>query len=136
MPAKRLHSLVLSPSGRQIAVASINEIYLYDMASGKQGAVLRGHSSWVAQVAYRPDGKQMASIGDDETIRVWDPATGGQLALLQPEFAPPKRQLWARVAYNSDGSRIASYSTPLGRFAPQGGTSRLWDATSGKEIAV
>jgi WD40 repeat protein len=37
---------------------------------------LTGHTDSVRSVAYRPDGAQLASAGDDNTIRVWDAATG------------------------------------------------------------
>src|SRR5262249_59591132 len=47
VPGGKVNSLVLSPSGRQIAVccADCNEISLYDVATGKLDAVLRGHSA-------------------------------------------------------------------------------------------
>ncbi len=133
-------SLVLSPSGRQIAVCCLdhNEIYLYDVATGRLEAVLRGHSAPVTSVAYRPDGKQVATSSNDQTIRLWDPATGRQIALLRAEVAPPNLERDPLVAYNSDGSRIASSTGVTAGdpcYAPAG-TSRLWDATTGKEIAV
>ena len=128
----RLH--VLSPSGRQVAVcgADHNDVYLYDVATGKLDAVLSEHSAPATSVAYRPDGKQVATASNDQTIRLWDPATGQQTALLRPEAAPSQLDRNPDVAYNADGSRIASYPSLAGGV----GTSRLWDATTGKEIAV
>ena len=126
-------SFVLSPSGRQIAVrASHNQINLFAVANGRLEAVLRGHSAQVTSIAYRPDGKQVATYGEDQTIRLWDPSTGQQKALLRAEFAPPNLESASRTIYNSDGSRIASYS----QWAGAAGTSRLWDTTTGLEIGV
>ena len=132
-PGGKYRSHVLSPSGRQVAVsgADHNEVHLYDLATGEEIAVLRGHSAPATSVAYRPDGKQIATASNDQTIRLWDPATGQQLALLKAAVAPANLDLNPRVVYNSDGSRIASYSVYL-----EAGASRLWDAGTGKEIAV
>ncbi len=136
MPGGKHMSLVLSPSGRQIAVCCENQnaVYLYDVASGKLDAVLREHTASATSVAYRPDGKQIATSSDDQTIRLWDPATGRQTAILKAEVAPPNLDRNPLVAYSSDGSRIASYSIYA---ADDGGvTCRLWNAATGKEIAV
>jgi WD40 repeat protein/serine/threonine protein kinase len=132
-PGGKYRSHVLSPSGKQVAVCGLdqNEVYLYDVATGKREAVLRGHSAPATGAAYRPDGKQIATISNDQTIRLWDPATGQQTALLKPEVASPKLDRDPVVAYSADGSRIVSSARYEGAC-----TSRLWDATTGKEIAV
>jgi WD40 repeat protein len=109
-----------------------HQINLYGMASGRLEAVLRGHSARVMSMAYRPDGKQIATYGEDQTIRLWDPSTGQQITLLRAEFAPPNLERGSFITYSLDGRRIASHS----RWVGAAGTSRLWDATTGREIAV
>ena len=85
-------------------------------------AVLRGHSAPVTSVAYRPDGKQVATGANDGTVRIWDPATGRELALLRVEDRPSR----CRTAQTAAGLRRLD----------AGGKSRLWDSTTGKEIVV
>jgi WD40 repeat protein len=36
------------------------EIHLWDVATGKEQATLKGHTDWVFSVAYSPDGKTLA----------------------------------------------------------------------------
>jgi WD40 repeat protein len=52
------------------------EVRLWDVATGKEQATLKGHKEAVVCVAYSPDGKTLASGSRDETIKLWDVATG------------------------------------------------------------
>jgi len=39
---------------------------------------LKGHTHWVASVAFSPDGRTLASGSWDQTIKLWDVAPGKQ----------------------------------------------------------
>jgi WD40 repeat protein/serine/threonine protein kinase len=143
VPGGKVRSHALSPSGSQLAVCCFdqNEVYLYDLSSGKLDAALRGHSAPVTSVAYRPDGRQVATIGNDQTMRLWDTATGQQVALFEAPAAPPHLDRESHVAYSPDGSRIASSAGWDANIVPwslggSAGTLRLWDGHTGKELAV
>ncbi|KAF8884450.1 hypothetical protein BD779DRAFT_1801647 [Infundibulicybe gibba] len=77
----------------------------------------------VHTVAYSPDGKYFASGSADNSVRVWDAATGTQILLLQGHD-----NLVTSAAYSPDGRHIASGSAD--------NSVRVWDATTGTQISL
>ena len=60
-----------------------SSLRVFDTSSAKQVAELRGHSGYVGAIAFSPDGKLIASGGDDGTARVWEARTGEELLDLR-----------------------------------------------------
>ncbi|MFE5614088.1 NB-ARC domain-containing protein, partial [Streptomyces sp. NPDC056524] len=72
-------------------------------------------------VAFAPDGSWLATASDDNTVRLWDRATGTQTAELTGHTD------WIRgVAISPDGTWLATASRDR--------TVRLWDRTTGTQI--
>jgi tricorn protease-like protein len=82
-----------------------------------------GHRDSIQSVAYSPDGKFIASGSNDDSIRIWDAATGKVLHTLTGFVGA----IWT-VTYSPDGKFIAS--------AGVDGAVRIWEAETGLPSAV
>ena len=79
---------------------------------------LEGHSHYVSSVAFSPDSKQVVSGSGDNTVRLWDAATGAALQTLEGHS-----ESVSSVAFSPDGKQVVSGSGDK--------TVRLWDAVTG-----
>ena len=52
---------------------------MLDVTTGKRALALLGHSRQVTGLSYGPEGRYMAATSYDDTIRLWDIATGQTL---------------------------------------------------------
>jgi WD40 repeat protein len=73
------------------------------------------------RAAFSPDGSLLATAGVDHVARIWNPATGEQLALLEGHT----NNVWG-VDFSPDGRLLATSSTD--------GTVRLWDTQGWQHV--
>jgi WD40 repeat protein len=81
--------------------------------------ILPGHTDWVWSVAISPDGTWLATGAIDETVRIWDAATGRcRHTLVGHERGA------SAVVISPDGTWLVSGDAT--------GTVRIWDALTGQ----
>ena len=70
-----------SPDGTSVAVASWDHhVYVHDAASGSVRHVLRGHLGTPIDVRFSHGGDWLATVGFDNSLRLWDVHSGSLLA--------------------------------------------------------
>jgi WD40 repeat protein len=123
--------LAFSPDGRWLAGAcgdyqaknDTGEVIIWDIGTGKEVFVLKGHSGCVWDVTFSPDGKRLASAGGfaegqihmrgPGEIKIWDVATGQELLTLRGH----SKAVFG-VAHSPDDNSLAS--------CDEDGNIRLW----------
>ena len=82
-------------------------------ASGRLARTLEGHSDWVRSVSWSPDGGQLVSGSSDNTVRVWDAASGELLRTLYhlPEGGWLAMEPDGRYRANAAGKRCVHYAS-------------------------
>ena len=93
----------------------------------QQEGILPSDPSGVLQVAFSPDGKLLAAVGGDGTVRLWNPATG------QPVGEPLRGGTGSQgavtdVAFSPNGKLLASVGGD--------GTVRLWNPATGQPVGA
>ncbi|MBL8795222.1 MAG: hypothetical protein JNM56_15055 [Planctomycetia bacterium] len=121
-----VNCLRFSPDGALLAVAggqpsARGEVRLYAVADWKLLTTLGGHTDVVSSVAFRPDGKVLATGSFDKNVRTWDLATYKPL-----QTHGGHSDFVYAVAFSPDGANLASASKDR--------TVKLVDAVSGKSL--
>jgi WD40 repeat protein len=127
LPATWPNRVALSPNTRYVAAAfhwarpEDGHVRLWDTWTARAIRLDPGNSSRVNDVHFLPDGKTLASVGDDHAVHLWNVADGSEL----PVSRGPAGQVVA-MALAPAGDVLAS--------AHSVGTIHLWDAIQGKPL--
>ncbi len=124
-----VESVAFSPDGTTLASCGTMDagdaIYLWDVASGAMLYSLGSDDIFdiftVNSVVFSPDGQTLASGSEDDTIHLWDVATGDTIRKLEGHTDNVNS-----VSFSPDGQTLAS--------GGEGGTIRLWEVATGDLI--
>lgn len=90
---------------------------------GRQSLPLVGHRKAVRWAAFSPDSTRVATLDEDEQVRIWEPETGRLIAALE------HRGLFAyRLFFTPDGRHVIA---PL-----LNGEIRIWQSDTGALVAT
>jgi WD40 repeat protein len=86
--AGRASAVAYSPDGKRLASAGgeptrPGEIKIWDTATGKLVATLKGHADSVTSLHYHPRGHLLASGSFDKTVKIWDLERNQELVTLR-----------------------------------------------------
>jgi WD40 repeat protein len=128
----RVLSIAYSRDGKLLASGGTdNVIRLWDVAARKELRQFQGHKplkdafygmEGIYGLAFTPDGRRLISRATDETVRLWDVASGKEL-----------RRWPGPAGLSPQGAALSPDGATLAIVAPRT-TVMLWDVASGKEI--
>jgi WD40 repeat protein len=115
-PGDGVTALAISPDSQWLAAGcgwADHRLHLWELSSGRELA-LRGHHGWIRGLAFSRDGRTLASVSTDRTLRLWDFRRGDEQRRLQGNL-----DRLESVAWSPDGQQVVT--------GGQDGVVRVWN---------
>jgi len=107
-----------SPDGKTLATGDGSSVVLLAARTGMATKELIGHNGTINSIAFGQGGKLLASGSDDKTAKLWETATGKNIATYGGHTGPV-----LSVSLSPDGKFVASRSADR--------SVKLWDVATG-----
>ena len=103
-------------------------VELWDWKAGHRIRILKGHSDLVYGIAMRPDGRQLAAVGYDRLVSLWNLEAVSKPAVkaIKPRYLRDHIDSVYGVAYSPNGRLAATAAADR--------TVKVWDTASGKRL--
>lgn len=132
MPGHTSYVTGLALAGGQLVSGSYDgKLIWWDISTGRAVRSIKKHDKWIRDVKTSPDGKLIASVGDDMVCRLWDAETAhlkhelrGHEALTPTNFP----SMLYTCAFSADGNLLAT--------ADRVGHIVVWDVAAGKSVGT
>jgi WD40 repeat protein/DNA-binding SARP family transcriptional activator len=120
-----VNAVAFSPSGELLVTGGKDAtVRVWEIASGQEQLVLSGHSAPIYNIIFSPStGTPLETSSLDGTAKAWDIRPEGNREWLT---LVGHREVVFDVAYNSDGTRIASASWD--------GSAIIWSGATGSKL--
>jgi len=115
-----------SPDGKTFATANANPptfAQVWDLATMRPRVRLKNiPEGRMTVLTFSPDGKMLAAGGQFGCVKIWDPASGEDRAIVQENISAPHWLGWLRFAPDSKLLAVGNWD----------GTVKLWDVGAGQ----
>lgn len=115
LPANAPVSVAVSPDAKWLAASCGQHLRIWDLNDEDASPIeCNGHTSIVYAVKFSPDGKTLASAGQENVVKLWNPTTGEELRTIKGHSGSIRE-----LAFHPEGRRFVTASIDS--------TLRIWD---------